>query len=367
MKENKGENKNEIIDLEGLYPHSPDVTERETADGGFSKGWGMHFHPVEESIFDVHGHIQFQSFRNADDVMKKQLELMRPLNLSRCAVCSPMMVSPADLESPEVFSVDRLTKIEELVPYLDLAEKSDMLALMIFLHHGNPDRELLGKCINAGACGMKLHNAPIIVEAADPEVWLHDDWADVFSEIERKGLPVLWHVTQRLTDCPYTEGGRNTYWKDGWKKGVTFTNEDLLQIYLKVVAKYPGIPFISAHQLHIGWDRMAGLLDRYPNLFSDTSVGCQVNEGDRMYETDIRRIRDFFIRYSDRMLFGTDSFISDRTEGDSVFDEDVKAAGIKNHIRFIRQIRIPYDDLQKVFHGNAERLLKQSANKMISV
>ncbi len=358
MSEISNEIKHGINDMESLYPHSPDVTERETADGGFSKGWGMHFHPVEETIVDVHGHIQFQSFGNVDEVMKKQLELMRPLNLSRCAVCSPMMVRPANLESPEVFSVDRLTKLEDLVPYLDLAGKSDMLALMIFLHHGNPDLELLGKCVDAGACGVKLHNAPIIVEAADPEVWLHDDWADVFSEIERKGLPVLWHVTQRLTDCPYTEGGRNTYWKDGWKKGVTFTNEDLLQIYLKIVAKYPGIPFISAHQLHIGWDRMASLFDRYPNLFSDTSVGCQVNEGDRIYETDICRIRDFFIRYSDRMLFGTDSFITDMTEGDSVFNEDVKATGIKNHIRFIKQIRLPFDALQKVFHGNAERLLK---------
>jgi predicted TIM-barrel fold metal-dependent hydrolase len=353
---------NEINDTERLYPHSPDVAERETADGGFSKGWGMHFQPLEETILDVHGHIQFQSFGNADAVMKKQLELMRPLNISRCAVCSPMMVSPADLESADVFSVDRLTKIEELAPYLDLVEKSGILALMIFLHHGNPDRELLRGCIGKGACGMKLHNAPIIVEAADPEIWLHDDWSAVFSDMEQKGLPVLWHVTQRLTDCPYTGGGRNTYWKDGWKKGVTFTNEDLLQIYLKVVEKYPGIPFISAHQLHIGWDRMAGLMDRYPNLFSDTSIGCQVNKGDRMHEGDVRRIREFFIRYSDRMLFGTDSFITDMTEGDSVFDADVKEAGIKNHIRFLRQIRIPYDALQKVFHGNAERLLRQPAD-----
>lgn len=347
----------EINDMEGLYPHSSDVAERETSDGGFSKGWGMHFKPMEDTIFDVHGHIQLQSFEKADEVLHRHLELVRPLNISRCAVCSPMMVRPVDLQSPTVFSVDRLTTMEELAPYLELSERSGALALMIFLHHGNPDAALLRECFGGGACGMKLHNAPIMVEAADPEIWLHDDWAAVFSEIERKGLPVLWHVTQRLSDSPYTGGGRNTYWKDGWKKGVAFTNEDLLQIYLKVVEKYPGIPFVSAHQLHIGWDRMAGLLDRHPNLFSDTSIGCQVNEGDRMYEADIRLIRDFFIRYSDRMLFGTDSFITDMREGDSVFDEDVKEAVIKNHIRFIRQIRIPSDVLQKVFHGNAERLL----------
>ncbi len=351
----------EMDDMERLYPHSPDVTERETSDGGFSKGWGMHFIPMEDTIFDIHGHIQLQSFEKADEVLRSHLELVRPLNISRCAVCSPMMVRPEDMPSPAVFSVDRLAKPEELAPYLELMKRCGALDLMVFLHHANPDVELLRESIARGACGMKLHNAPIMVEAADPEIWLQDDWAVVFSEIERKGLPVLWHVTQRLSDSPYTGGGRNTYWKDGWKKGVAFTNEDLLQIYLKVVGEYPGIPFISAHQLHIGWDRMAGLLDRYPNLFSDTSIGCQVNEGDRMYEGDIRAIRDFFIRYPDRMLFGTDSFITDMTEGDSVFDEDVKKAVIKNHIRFIRQLRVPLDILQKAFHGNAERLLGRPA------
>src|SRR5450756_1626010 len=101
----------EINDMEGLYPHSSDVAERETSDGGFSNGWGMHFKPMEDTIFDVHGHIQLQSFEKADEVLHRHQELVRPLNISRCAVCSPMMVRPVDLQSPTVFSVDRLTTV----------------------------------------------------------------------------------------------------------------------------------------------------------------------------------------------------------------------------------------------------------------
>jgi predicted TIM-barrel fold metal-dependent hydrolase len=346
---------------ESLYPHSPDVKERETADGGFSRGWGMHFTPVEKCIVDVHGHIQFNSFDNAAGILGRYMELVRPLKISCCVACTPIMAQCRYLDEPQGFSVPCRSGFAALKPYFDLAHGAGNLSLMLFLHYANPDAELLRQSVAAGACAVKLHNAPIIVNAADPEIWLSNQWEAVFAEIEKHGLPILWHVTQRLTDSPYTGGGRNTYWKDGWKKGVGFTNEDLLQIFLKVVEKHPGIPFICAHQLHVGWERLASLFERYPNLYSDTSIGCVVNEGDRMYEGDIRYIRGIFIRHSDRMLFGTDYFIADASSGSPTGPDEEMAAIIKSHIRFIRQLRLPDEALQKVFHCNAERLLRVPA------
>lgn len=343
---------------ESLYPHSPDVVERETADGGFSRGWGIHFKPAEKCIVDVHGHIQFNSFDDAAGILSRHMELVRPLKITHCVACSPIMAQPRYLDEPQGFSVPCRSGFDELKPYFDLAHRAGNLSLMLFLHYANPDVELLVQSVAAGACAVKLHNAPIIVNAADPEIWLSGEWEAAFAEIERHGLPILWHVTQRLTDSPYTGGGRNTYWKDGWKKGVSFTNEDLLQIFLKVVEKHPGIPFICAHQLHIGWERLASLLDKYPNMYTDTSIGCVVNEGDRMYEDDIRYIREIFIRYSDRILFGTDYFIADTAAGNPIGTDVEKAAIIVSHIRFIKQLRLPDEALQKVFHCNAEHLLR---------
>ena len=37
-------------------PYSPDVLERETADNGFSSGWGFHFQPSEKYWIDCHVH-----------------------------------------------------------------------------------------------------------------------------------------------------------------------------------------------------------------------------------------------------------------------------------------------------------------------
>lgn len=345
-------------EMEKRYPHAPDVTERETADGGFSKGWGMHFQPAASHIVDMHGHIQFQNLEGAEAVVNRHMQLMQQLNVTRCVACSPVMTRPADERNPQGFSIECLSGIDALRPYFPLARKSGKLSLMLFLYYANPDVELLKQCVAEGACAVKLHNAPIIVDGADPNIWFSEEWAAVFTEIERLGLPVLWHVSQRLTDCPYTGGGRNSYWKDGWKKGVTYTNEDLLQIYLKIVEKYPGVPFISAHQLHLGWERLGALFDAHPNLYADTSIGCWVNEGDRMYEDDASLIRDFFVKHSDRMLFGTDYFITDLSGDDPIYADEGKAAITKNHIRFIRQLSLPDDVLQKVMHGNAESLLR---------
>ena len=339
------------LSRERFTPHSPDVLEREISDGGFSQGWGMHFQPVAKRFVDAHGHIQFVSFERADEAVLRGLGFVSPLGVDHVAVCSPVVTAGG--ESALGMDIPCVSGTDGLEPYLELAGRTDGLTLMLFLHHENPDVRLVRRCAGRGVRAVKLHNAPVIVNAADPALWLGSRWAEVFDEIERAGLPVLWHVTQRLSDSPYTGGSRNVYWREGWEKGIRYTNEDLLQIYLKVVEDHPGIPFLSAHQLHLGWERLDGLMERYANLYIDTSVGCVVREGDRLYEQDRDMIRDFFIRRGDRILFGTDYFITD----DAAQDGAGAASTVGNHIRFLRQLRLPYDVLQLISHGNAERLL----------
>jgi predicted TIM-barrel fold metal-dependent hydrolase len=335
------------------WPHPPDVLERETADGGFSKGWGMHFQPVAECIINAHGHIQFALMDHCDKAVEDHLKIVAPMAVSHVVVCSPI-ASAKTVESSRGMGIYRVCVMEQMEPYLDLADRHSEMSLLLFLDHDNPDPVLVRQCAKRGVRGIKLHNAPLIMGGVCPEHWLDSRWAEVFAEIERLGLPVLWHVTQRLTDSPYTGGARNVYWSDGWKNGATFTNEDLLQTYLQIVETYPGIPFISAHQLHIGWERLDELMEQHQNLFIDTSIGCVVREGDLLYEEDRDYIRSFFISRSDRILFGTDFFITDDDDQDTAY----LCQSVGSHIRFLRQLRLPHDVLQRVAHGNAQRLLK---------
>ena len=143
-----------------------------------------------------------------------------------------------------------------------------------------------GQCIDVGG---------------DHKVWLNAEWQAIFERLSAARLPVLWHVTQRHTVSPYTGGGLQSYWTEAWEKGLTCTNQDLLDVFLELCNRWPDIPFIGAHQLHVGFDKLDELLPKYPNLYIDTSCGCFVRWGDRLYKPDRRRGRDFFCRHAERI------------------------------------------------------------------
>lgn len=315
------------------YPHAPDVIERDTADQGFSRGWGVHFQPSPACWYDAHVHFSMKKQSSPLQIEVYQSS-MKAYPVTKAAVILPMSRSrKAGISLPAA-------------PAGDL-----QLAWYLYMDYRNPDPDRLREGIRAGIRGIKLHNAMIITDGADPRCWLSEEWRQVFDLLEQHRLPVLWHVTQRLTDSPYTGGKRNLYWETGWKKGVSYTNQDLLDIFIEVVRKYPGINFIAAHQLHLGWPHLAALFDTCANLYTDTSVGCFVREFDALYDPDREWIRSFFIEYSRRILFGTD-FIMPATPSEAsirrIYD---------GHIRFIRQLRLPEDVLQLVSHQNAERIL----------
>ena len=80
-----------------------------------------------------------------------------------------------------------------------------------------------------------------------------------------------------------------------------------------------------------------------------------------MYPQDQERIRKFFLKYADRILFGTDIGMGD------VYHRETERLSLMGHIRFIRQLRLPYPELQKVSHQNAERLFRLEESSDVRV
>lgn len=77
------------------------------------------------------------------------------------------------------------------------------------------------------------------------------------------------------------------------------------------VARHPGTRFISVHFGNAPEypDRVAALLDRYPNLYVDTAA--RIPEIGRH---DPEKMRALFIRHQDRILFGTDLAVGPEPE-----------------------------------------------------
>lgn len=337
-----------------IYPHSPDVEERLTSDGGFSAGWGLHFPTCEDYWFEAHVHYGDEdggksSIQNS---LESHAEILNEFNVKKSLIIFKTYDketgwSPDEDNNLNFFSIDQ---IQENAKFF---KEQKRFFWSPWIRYNDPNLSLLDKCIEAGASCIKLHNANIIVDGEDPNCWYLEKWHEMFKRIDKSGLPILWHVTQRLTACPYRGMGANSYWKEGIPKGVKYTNQDLLDIFIDIVEKYPNINFIGAHQLHIGYDRLGELFDKYLNLYIDTSIGCFLRLNDDFYSKDKEYLREFFIKYYNRFLFATDVYYKTPHMEDWKFKNEYLG-----HMRFINKLNLPNHVLQAISHENAEKLYK---------
>ena len=333
------------------HPHAPDLYARETADGGFSRGWGMHFMTSPDCFFDAHCHYHESHFPGCDiaEALESNRKDMEELELRRALIL--FKVYDSNGWQPEPGNVGPFFHIDQLLRHKEYFLSQDRFLWAPYFRYLDPNPGILWKSVDAGASCVKLHNAHIITDGADPEVWLSAAWDAMFREIEKTDLPVLWHVTQRRTECRYRKMGAESYWKDGVKKGISYSNRELLEVFLRVVEKYPKIRFVGAHQLHVGWEKLGELFDRYENLYTDTSTGCFLKPDDDFYPEDKAFLRDFFLRYADRILFATDIYYEKKSERDYKFHFENRG-----HMRFLNRLHLPDDVLQKVAWQNAEGL-----------
>lgn len=146
--------------------------------------------------------------------------------------------------------------------------------------------------------------------------------------------------------------------------------ETLMEQRERLLARNPGTIFIGAH-IGSNEDDLAyagQLLDRYPNYYIDMSsrlagLGRQP-----------RTAREFFIRYQDRILFGTDGGYALQVEGpwtaERYYRSYVEFLETANeYIEYplwginlqgkwhIQGIDLPAEVLEKIYFRNAERLL----------
>ncbi|MES1205806.1 MAG: amidohydrolase family protein [Pseudomonadota bacterium] len=156
--------------------------------------------------------------------------------------------------------------------------------------------------------------------------------------------------------------------------------EDLYAAFERRVARHPGTTFIAVHFGNDPEDpdRVARMLDRYPNFFIDTAA--RVPEIGRH---DAARMRRFFEKYQDRILFGTDTGVgatqddmmygSNGPEPPTLADEDLFFRSTWRYFETadkqfasptpiqgrwkIDGVGLPESILRKIYFENAARLL----------
>ncbi len=228
----------------------------------------------------------------------------------------------------------------------------------------------LDDAVGRGARGLKvLKDFGLGVKDKTGKLITVDDprMDPVWEECGRLGIPVSIHVTdpeaffhpidntneryEELTDHP-----------DWSFYGPQFPSKvSILEARDRVIARHPGTTFVALHLAN--WpenlDYVSGELDKYPNMMVE--FGARQAELGRQP----RRARDFFIKYQDRIMFGTDNGMTEEMyrnhfrwleTGDEYFDY----WGYPGQGRWkIYGMELPDPVLEKIYHLNAERLFRQ--------
>ena len=236
--------------------------------------------------------------------------------------------------------------------------------------YGRRMADRLSDAVRQGASGLKLLK-DLGLYLRDPKGGLlrPDDsrFDPVWQRAGELRIPVLWHCADPVAFfLPIDE--RNERWEELYRNpewsfhGRDFpSHQDLIDARNRVIARHPATTFICAHMADIPEDlaRLGGYLDTWPNMHVE--IAARVAELGRQPYT----ARRFFVRYADRILFGTDGvppvseliphwrFLETRDEYFPYEDNPFPPQGLWN----IYGLGLPDDVLHKVYYQNAIRLI----------
>ena len=238
--------------------------------------------------------------------------------------------------------------------------------------------EVVAQSVNDGAVGVKIwKNIGMSVLMPGGEFLMVDDplLDPIFLYLEEKQIPVLGHLGEpkncwlpllRMTvssDRSYFE--RNPEFHMFRHKGFP-SYEKQIACRDSRLAKNPDLLFVGAHLGSLEWDvkELAKRLDRFPNMAVD--VAERVCHLQYQSASDRSAVRDFFLKYQDRILYGTDCIVGPGTLTSSCLDS-IRATWlddwryftqdetlISDHFRKrFRALKLPKSVIDKLYYENA--------------
>ncbi len=225
--------------------------------------------------------------------------------------------------------------------------------------------------VKIGCDGMKMiEGKPTSRQRMDIPV-TDPYFADYWSCVEELGIPIVWHVNdpEEFWDPAKLPGwARERNWgygPDDVKKEELYAEVD------EVLARNPDLRIIFAHFYFLSADlpRAGRFFDEHPTVCFDLAPGIEM-----LYNLshDPDTSREFFIKYADRIVFGSDlasrlSVEEGRIRAGMVFRwlESEDAFRIPEEADFllgspddglIRGLSLPDDVLTKIYSGNFGRL-----------
>lgn len=238
----------------------------------------------------------------------------------------------------------------------------------------------LDSCFQKGAVAVKVwKNIGMSYRDESGKLVMIDDprFDPLFDWIAAKKMPVVGHLGEPkncwLPLSEMTTRNDSSYFAQHPQYHMFLhpempSYEDQMAARDHMLSKHQNLRFIGAHLASLEWsiDRIAAFLDKFPNA----GVDMTERMGQLYYQTrtDCEKVRKFFLKYQDRILYGTD--MGDDGKGDSAAlvqkmhrtrlndwkylttDEKMTSSLIKGEFH---GIKLPRSVIDKIYFENAAK------------
>ena len=165
----------------------------------------------------------------------------------------------------------------------------------------------VGQLLDMGCDGIKMiEGKPDMRKMLPIPAFDSPAYEPYWATLEERGVPLVFHVNDpeefwdpaKIPDWAQAQG-----WFYG--DGSFINNEDQYVEVLNVLERHPQLKVIFAHFFFLSAQlpRLAGLLERFPNMCVDLTPGIEMYHN---FSRDPDAAREFFLKYQERILFGTD-------------------------------------------------------------
>jgi predicted TIM-barrel fold metal-dependent hydrolase len=321
-------------------------------------------HPVNRAkyyVIDVHNHVNDAQGIDEHMAPERVVEIMNNTNVKTVVILTGMWGEKLQRVIDEmvkpypgrflVFSQIDFSKID------DANFSAEMVAQ-------------LDDAVKRGARGLKqLKDLGLNVrDKSGRRVAIDDPRLDpIWDECGRLGIPVSIHVSDPEAFFHPVDEKNERYEELTEHPDWSFygaeipSKESLLAARDRMFARHPNTTFVALHMAN--WpenlDYVSHLLDTLPNVMVE--FGAREAELGRQP----RRAREFFLKYQDRIMFGTDNGMDEAMYRNhfrwlETTDEYFDYWGYPGQGRWkIYGLGLPEGVLEKIYHKNAERILGQ--------
>jgi predicted TIM-barrel fold metal-dependent hydrolase len=239
--------------------------------------------------------------------------------------------------------------------------------------------EWIDYTVRKGAIAVKVwKNIGMVEKDKDGSFIMIDDprFDPLFQMLAERGIPVAGHIGEPKNcwlplDEMSTRNDRDYFEKNPEYHMYNFPEfpsyEEQIGSLERMLEKNPGLKYIGLHLASLEWDidELASRLDRFPNM----AVDLAERMGQIFLQTSRNRdkVRDFFIKYQDRILYGTDIIASDENPDKSALLDKWKDIWSVDWLFFVSDERLtstfiddeftglhlPKDVVDKIYYRNA--------------